>query len=116
MTTKTVSELISTVTPEEFLSQMVEQKIHRAFLVYANGELKLSHPDFLSPIRDFLLESSSDFAHHEAIFIGRDDGIDTLFFAFVHDTHRGLSQGGLRFWKYETINELLTDDCVCRKV
>jgi glutamate dehydrogenase/leucine dehydrogenase len=95
-------------TPEHFLAQMTEQKIHRAFLVYINGEIKLSHPELLNPMRDFL-EGSPDFARHEAIFIGREDNIGTLFFACVHDTHRGLSQGGLRFWKYGTMNELLTD-------
>lgn len=47
---------------------------------------------------------------HEAVFIGRPSDehpeIDTLFFAFVHNTQRGLAQGGLRLRDYTEIGEL----------
>jgi leucine dehydrogenase len=35
--------------------------------------------------------------------------LETLFFAFVHDTRRGLAQGGLRFSKYNSLADLLVD-------
>lgn len=92
----------------DFYHQLEEAGVHHAYVVFENGEFTLSHPQLLAPIQAFL-ELSQDFAHHEGIFIGREDGIPTLFFAFVHDTRRGLSQGGLRFWRYENIAEVLVD-------
>ena len=88
--------------------QMVENDIHRAFIVYENGEFNLSHPKILKPLQAFF-ELSQDFSNHEGVFIGREDGLETLFFAFVHDTRRGLAQGGLRFSKYNTLADLLVD-------
>ncbi len=93
---------------EDFHERLVEEGIHRAFLVYENGEFQLSHRRFLEPLRAFF-ELSSDFANHEGVFIGREDGLKTVFFAFVHDTRRGLAQGGLRFKSYPNLAELLVD-------
>jgi leucine dehydrogenase len=81
--------------------------ITRAFVVFENGEYTLSH-QVLNPIKAFF-ELSQDFARHEGVFIGREDGLETLFLAFVHDTRRGLSQGGLRFKSYDNAAELLVD-------
>lgn len=88
--------------------QMVENNIYRAFIVYENGEFTLSHPKILKPLQAFF-ELSQDFSNHEGVFIGREDELETLFFAFVHDTRRGLAQGGLRFSKYNTLADLLVD-------
>jgi leucine dehydrogenase len=95
-------------TIEQFHQQMVDTGVSRAFVVYENGEFTLSHPKLLKPVQAFL-ELSHDFARHEGIFIGREEGIPTLFFAFVHDTRRGLSQGGLRFTRYPNLADLLVD-------
>lgn len=95
-------------TLQDFMAQLIEQNVYRAYIVCNDGEFTISRPELLEPIRNFL-EKSKDFSQHEAIFIGREDAVDTLFFAFVHDTRRGLAQGGLRFWKYETVESLLTD-------
>jgi glutamate dehydrogenase/leucine dehydrogenase len=95
-------------TIEQFHQQMIDAGVSRAFVVYKNGELTLSHPKLLEPVQAFL-ELSHDFARHEGIFIGREDDIPTLFFAFVHDTQRGLSQGGLRFTRYPNLARLLFD-------
>jgi len=92
----------------DFLKQMEEARIYRAYIVFENGEFTLSHPKLLGPVQAFL-ELSQDFANHEGVFIGREDGIPTPFFAFVHDTRRGLAQGGLRFWRYETLADVLLD-------
>lgn len=108
MKTRLSFQGLASWTPQDFLAQMSEQNILRAFIAYQDGEFKASHSDILDPIRDFL-EQSKDFSQHEAIFIGREEDVDTLFFAFVHDTRRGLAQGGLRFWRYETMENLITD-------
>jgi len=86
---------------------MDKSRIHRAYILFENGEFQLSHKE-LEPVRSFF-ELSHDFAGHEAVFFGREGGIDALFTAFVHDTRRGLSQGGLRVWKYDTVADVVTD-------
>ncbi len=95
-------------TVEDLHDQLVDAGVHRLYIVHENGEFLLSHPRILAPVQAFL-ELSQDFAQHEAIFIGREDGIPTLFFVFVHDTRRGLAQGGLRFKPYPTVSEILVD-------
>jgi glutamate dehydrogenase/leucine dehydrogenase/methionyl-tRNA synthetase len=91
----------------DFLRFLTEAGITRGYVMYENGEFLLSHEE-LAPIRAFL-ELSHDFSNHEAVFFGRKKGIDTIFTAFVHDTRRGLSQGGLRVWEYKTMADLVTD-------
>jgi leucine dehydrogenase len=93
---------------DQFHDQLRDAGVTRAFIVYENGELQLSHPKILRPVQAFF-ELSHDFARHEGVFIGCEEGVPTLFFAFVHDTRRGLSQGGLRFWHYDNVAELMTD-------
>jgi leucine dehydrogenase len=93
---------------DQLHDQLRDAGVTRAFIVHENGEFQLSHPKILRPIQAFF-ELSHDFSRHEGVFIGREEGIPTLFFAFVHDTRRGLAQGGLRFWHYENVADLLTD-------
>ncbi len=93
---------------EEFHDLLASADVTRAFIVSENGEISLSHPSLLAPIMAFF-ELSQDFADHEGVFIGREEGIPTLFFAFVHDTRRGLAQGGLRFKPYESLAGVLVD-------
>ncbi len=92
----------------ELLESFRQEGVERAFIVYENGHLTLSHPQLLAPLRAFV-ELSQDFARHEAIFIGTETDIPTLFFAFVHDTRRGLSQGGLRYRTYDNVASILED-------
>ena len=96
------------MTVEDLLRSFVAGKIRRAYVVATPRGLVASHPEALAPIVE-LMQASADFAGHEAVFIGRDDAFPTLFFAFVHDTHRGLAQGGLRFASYATAGDLLRD-------
>ncbi len=105
---RTLARSIRQLSVTDFHRQLQDTGIYRAFVLYENGEFNLSHPRILAPVQAFL-ELSQDFSNHEGIFIGREDGIDTPFFAFVHDTRRGLAQGGLRFWRYETLAEVLVD-------
>lgn len=93
---------------QDFYQQLVQADIERAFIVFENGQFKLSHPEILAPVQAFF-ELSQDFGNHEGVFIGRADGLESLFFAFVHDTRRGLAQGGLRFSHYESIADVFVD-------
>ncbi|MDF1662606.1 MAG: class I tRNA ligase family protein, partial [Planctomycetota bacterium] len=98
---------VRTWTVADLHDLLKSEGITRAYIIFENGEFTLSHR-CLSPIQSFF-ELSQDFARHEGVFIGREDGLETLFFAFVHDTRRGLSQGGLRFKEYKNAAELLVD-------
>ncbi len=93
---------------EEFHDLLAEAGVTRAYVISENGELRLSHPQLLAPVRAFF-ELSQDFDDHEGVFIGREEGLPTLFFAGVHDTRRGLAQGGLRFKPYDTMADVLVD-------
>lgn len=95
-------------TLSDFHKSLAEAEIYRAFILYENGQFQLSHPKELQPLQAFC-ELSQDFDCHEGIFIGREPGLDALFWAFVHDTRRGLSQGGLRFTAYQSLADVLVD-------
>lgn len=94
-------------TVQDFAALMDEKKIRRAYLMFENGSFVLSHAA-LRPLQAFF-ELSHDFADHEAVFIARDPAIDTIFTAFVHDTRRGLAQGGLRIAPYANMADLMSD-------
>lgn len=91
----------------DFHALLVEADIHRGFVLFENSEFRLSHKQLL-PIQAFF-ELSHDFQNHEAFFVGHEPGVETIFTAFVHDTRRGLSQGGLRLWPYPTMADVLSD-------
>lgn len=92
---------------ENLLSIFEQSNITFAFVVMADGELSVSRKE-LEPVRELILQSPG-FANHEAVFIGRDPNFKTLFFAFIHNTTRGLSQGGLRLMEYADLATLLND-------
>jgi glutamate dehydrogenase/leucine dehydrogenase len=92
----------------DFGALLDRASIWRAYVLYENGEIRLSHEE-LAPVRKFF-EDSHDFANHEAVFFQRERReLNTIFAAFVHDTHRGLAQGGLRLEKYDSMEALLKD-------
>ncbi|MBI4614377.1 MAG: class I tRNA ligase family protein, partial [Planctomycetes bacterium] len=93
---------------EELHDRLAAAGVSRAFVLFENGEFTLSHPALLAPVQAFF-ELSQDFAQHEGVFLGREEGFPTVFFAFVHDTRRGLAQGGLRFKRYDTTADVLVD-------
>jgi len=93
---------------KDFQQQVEQAGIYRGYILYENGQFQLSHPQFLQPLQAFL-ELSQDFACHEGLFFGREPGLDSLFWAFVHDTRRGLAQGGLRFQRYASLADVLVD-------
>ena len=103
-----LARLVRSWSVEDLHDAMEAADVTRAFVVYENGHFTLSHKELLRPVQAFF-ELSHDFADHEGIFFGREPGIPTVFLASVHDTRRGLAQGGLRFKDYSNAAELLTD-------
>lgn len=103
-----LARLVRAWSVTDFRRQLEDAGIYHAYVLFENGEFLLSHPKILAPLQAFF-ELSQDFSQHEGVFIGREEGIPTLFFAFVHDTRRGLAQGGLRFWRYQSLADVLVD-------
>lgn len=105
---RAAARLVRNLNLPEFLARLEAAGVYRGYLLYENGQFQLSHPQLLAPLQAFL-ELSQDFANHEGIFFGREDGLDAVFWAFVHDTRRGLAQGGLRFAPYQSLADVLVD-------
>lgn len=103
-----LARIVRTWTVEDLHDAMEAADVTRAFVVFENGHFTLSHRKLLKPVQAFF-ELSHDFADHEGVFLGREPGIPTVFLASVHDTRRGLAQGGLRFKDYSNVAEMLTD-------
>lgn len=99
---------LAEVTIPAFLGRMREAGVSHVYAVHEDGQFRLSHSDLMEPVQAFL-STSPDFAAHEGVFMGCEEGLETIFCVFVHDTRRGLSQGGVRFWKYGSMADLLTD-------
>jgi glutamate dehydrogenase/leucine dehydrogenase len=64
---------------------------------------------WLDELAEFLLEPSSGFCAHEALFLGVGSGTGALFGAFLHCTVRGQAQGGVRQGCYARLGDFLRD-------
>jgi glutamate dehydrogenase/leucine dehydrogenase len=97
-------------TPQAFATALTDAGIHRAFLAWdaPSGSLRASHP-LLDPLARLLAEDRRDFDRHEGIFLQVAPDTGVLQAAFVHRTCRGQGAGGLRFWRYETMEAFLRD-------
>lgn len=102
------ARVVSKWSVEDFRNHLKEHDFERGFVLFENGEFTVSHPAALAPLRAFF-ELSPQFAGHEAVFVGRHGDIPTVFFAFIHDTRRGLAQGGARFMAYPSLAATLVD-------
>lgn len=98
------------LTPQAFATALLDAGIRRAFLVWdaAIGTLRASHP-LLDPLARLLAEDRRDFDRHEGIFLQVAPETGVLQAAFVHRTCRGQGSGGLRFWRYDTMEAFLRD-------
>lgn len=96
--------------PNDLLQEMLSANLRRGYLVTdpGSGELVASHPVFES-IRAAVASDSRDYRAHEGMFfaIGAESG--HLLTAFVHKTKRGQAAGGVRYWHYNSNEELVRD-------
>jgi glutamate dehydrogenase (NAD(P)+) len=96
--------------PIEFVKTLRDAGLRRAYLVTnsTSGELVGSHPA-IDSLRDAVAADTRDYRKHEGCFfeIGRDSG--QLLSAHVHMTRRGQAAGGVRFWKYDTMEAFVRD-------
>jgi glutamate dehydrogenase/leucine dehydrogenase len=96
--------------PAAFRRELAAAGISRFFLAWDQeaGEVRCSHPE-LAPLGRLLGADRRDFDRHEGVFVQVAPDTGTLQGAFIHRTCRGQAAGGVRFWRYETIEDFLRD-------
>ena len=92
---------------DRFCDLLAGEGIRRFWLVW-DGEVKASHPA-LEPLARFLREDRRDFDQHEGIFGQLAPATGVLQAAFIHRTCRGQGAGGVRLWRYSTVEDFLRD-------
>ncbi|HEY0781705.1 MAG TPA: Glu/Leu/Phe/Val dehydrogenase dimerization domain-containing protein, partial [Thermoanaerobaculia bacterium] len=101
---------LSSLSPADFCALLSRAGISRFYFVWSETERRAvaSHPE-LAPLAELLTADRRDYDRHEGVFgqIAPDTGV--LQLAFVHRTCRGQGAGGVRFWRYDTVEELLRD-------
>ncbi|HXU46915.1 MAG TPA: Glu/Leu/Phe/Val dehydrogenase dimerization domain-containing protein [Thermoanaerobaculia bacterium] len=98
------------LSPAAFTEALLGAGLRRAFLVWdsASARVRASHP-VVEPLAAFLARDRRDFDRHEAVFLEVAPETGVLQAAFVHRTCRGQGAGGLRFWRYDTMEGFLRD-------
>ncbi len=101
---------LARMSPVEFRDFLREQGIRRFWLAWDEeaGTVRASH-DVLAPLARLLAEDTRDFDRHEGVFAQVAPETGTLQGAFVHRTCRGQAAGGVRFWRYDTVEDWLRD-------
>jgi len=96
--------------PVDFIHYLKSNKINRFYLVYDKQQAKVvtSNP-LVQDVADFINEDKRDFMQHEGMFFQVNQEFDILQAAFMHKTNRGQASGGLRFWKYNSMEDFLRD-------
>ena len=96
--------------PAAFRRFLAAAGIRRFFLAWDEeaGDVRASHPE-LAPLARLLAADRRDFDRHEGIFVQVAPDTGVLQGAFIHRTCRGQAAGGVRFWRYDTVEEFLRD-------
>lgn len=97
------------LSPSTFMQRMRDHDIRRFhFVLDDQGQLQASHP-VLQDMADELAANQRDFQQHEGMFFQLSRTGDTLLAAFIHRTCRGQAAGGLRYWGYSSMSDVLSD-------
>ncbi|HBL29936.1 MAG TPA: hypothetical protein DD490_24115 [Acidobacteria bacterium] len=101
---------LRTLSPAELCELLSREGIHRFFLVWDEeaGRVRASHP-LLEPLARWLEEDRRDFDRHEGVFVQVAPESGVLQSACVHRTCRGQGAGGVRYWRYDTVEDYLRD-------
>ncbi len=96
--------------PQDFIAYLKQNNLNRFSIIFdeSSNLVKISDPK-LQEIADFINADKRDFMKHEGMFFQVSSEYDILQSAFIHQTNRGQASGGLRYWNYETIEDLLRD-------
>jgi glutamate dehydrogenase (NAD(P)+) len=98
------------LSPAAFRRILAAAGIRRFFLAWDEeaGDVRASHPE-LAPLARLLTADRRDFDRHEGIFVQVAPDTGVLQGAFIHRTCRGQAAGGVRFWRYDTVEDFLRD-------
>ncbi len=98
------------LSPAAFRRVLAGAGIRRFFLAWDEeaGEVRCSHPE-LAPLARLLAADRRDFDRHEGVFVQVAPDTGVLQGAFIHRTCRGQAAGGVRFWRYATVEDFLRD-------
>jgi leucine dehydrogenase len=101
---------VAGLSPKAFKDLLLSEGIRRFFLVWdeESSDVRASHPA-LEPLARLLSGDRRDFDRHEGVFVQVAPQTGVLQGAFVHRTCRGQAAGGVRFWRYDTVEEYLRD-------
>jgi glutamate dehydrogenase/leucine dehydrogenase len=101
---------LARLSPRAFKDFLASEGIRRFFFVWdAEGKaVRASHRQ-LDSLARMLGEDRRDFDRHEGFFVQVAPETGVLQGASVHRTCRGQAAGGVRFWRYDTVEEYLRD-------
>lgn len=101
---------IHLLSPAALCELLAREGIRRFHLVWDEeaDRVQASYP-VLEPLARLLEQDRRDFDRHEGVFVQSAPDTGVLQGAFVHRTCRGQGAGGVRFWRYDTVEEFLRD-------
>lgn len=101
---------LPSLSPGALCELLARERIRRFYLVWDEeaGRVRSSHP-VLEPLARLLEEDRRDFDGHEGVFVQVAPETGVLQGAFVHRTCRGQGAGGVRYWRYDTVEAYLRD-------
>ena len=101
---------IQSLSPADFCEFLVREGIRRFYLVWDpdSNRVLASHPA-LEPLARLFEADRRDFDRHEGVFVQVAPESGVLQGVFVHRTCRGQGAGGVRFWRYDTVEGFLRD-------
>ncbi len=101
---------LRSLSPAALCELLAREGIRRFYLVWdeAAGRVRASHPA-VEPLARLLEEDRRDFDRHEGVFVQVSPETGVLQGAFIHRTCRGQGAGGVRYWRYETVESYLRD-------
>lgn len=98
------------LSPADFVKFLKENNIRRSFVVHdqETGKAQVSHPA-LQELAHFFDNDDVDYKEHEGTFMALGMRTGALMGAFVWRTDRGQACGGIRLWRYPTVERYLRD-------
>lgn len=66
------------------------------------------HNNYFNSIQSRIIKSNA-FNNHQMVVLSTDLRYKCIFAVFVHQVNRGPAQGGLRYYNYNTLNEIIDD-------
>jgi len=99
-----------TAAPQEFIQEMQKAGIRRGYIIHdVNSKTtQTSHPIF-EQLAERVVNDKRDFLGHEALFFEVGKQSNALMAAFIQKTVRGIPQGGVRLWNYNTVESVVRD-------